>query len=200
MSDNFLRPEVLAFAHVMESRLRANNHKGGWKGCDHEWLRSRVDDELREMDEAGTGYADEAIVTEAADAANFLMMYADVLGALGIRAALASTEEPRKGLDYPEEGAVPTSVQNAWNAEAEQDHDAEMHRIVQALLFERELLKQSIDASLQDLGLAASGVSVDQRIERARVRLIAARTKVDRHALASTEVRLAPTEPEAERP
>ena len=98
MSDNFLRPEVLAFAHVMETRLRANDHKRGWKDADPMWLRRRVNDELREMDaelwRTGALPDRERIVEEAADAANFLMMLSDVLGALGL-AALASTEEPR---------------------------------------------------------------------------------------------------------
>ena len=95
MSDNFLRPEVLAFAHVMESRLRANDHKRGWKHEDPIWLRRRVNDELWEMDaelwRTGALPDRERIVEEAADAANFLMMVADVYGALGV-ADLAPTE------------------------------------------------------------------------------------------------------------
>ena len=40
------RPEVQAFAVAMEEKLRANDHKGGWKGCCPLWLFQRAEDEL----------------------------------------------------------------------------------------------------------------------------------------------------------
>ena len=82
--EKYLRPEVAAFARLMEKRLRENDHKPGWKGDDPEDLFERVHDETCEL-------ADEleaiprrpgAIGKESADAANMLMMVADVCGAL----------------------------------------------------------------------------------------------------------------------
>lgn len=80
-----LRPEVLAFAHLMERQLRANDHKPGWKGDSAQSLWRRVNQEAHELGEAVVNR--EAIDSieagkEAADVANFAMMIADVCGAL----------------------------------------------------------------------------------------------------------------------
>jgi NTP pyrophosphatase (non-canonical NTP hydrolase) len=76
-----LRPEVQAFALVMEERLKANNHKGGWKQCDGSWLLSRAFLECIELEDAvRNGEGD--VLQEAADVANILMMIADVCGVL----------------------------------------------------------------------------------------------------------------------
>lgn len=86
-----LRPEVLAFAHLMERQLRANDHKPGWKGHAPHDLAVRMFQEATEATWAiadwkdGTGDT-QSVGTEAADVANFAMMIADVCGAL---AALA---------------------------------------------------------------------------------------------------------------
>jgi hypothetical protein len=83
-----LRKEVLAFAHLMEERLRANEHKGGWKDENPFWLLDRARDELRELNAVlhvrlkGNTVTPREIGAEAADAANFLLMIADVCGAL----------------------------------------------------------------------------------------------------------------------
>ena len=84
-----LRPEVRIFAEAMERRLRANDHKGGWK---HEtvyaYLLPRLLEELGELamllsDAYLQTPKSERILQEAADVANFAMMIADVTGALG---------------------------------------------------------------------------------------------------------------------
>jgi hypothetical protein len=96
-----LRPEVEAFAQLMEQKLRENDHKGGWDDCDVDWLLTRMDEESRELakcrfEEAraivgvgpymitreGRDAARRNIGAEAADVANFAMMIADVCGAL----------------------------------------------------------------------------------------------------------------------
>lgn len=80
------RPEVRAFADLMEAQLKANDHKPGWKNDDWRALRMRLGDEMRELfaacvrKETGRDHAD--IGPEAADVANFAMMIADVCGAL----------------------------------------------------------------------------------------------------------------------
>lgn len=86
-----LRPEVLAFAQAMENQLRANDHKGGWKGCDYAWLFGRLLEEVKELEREVTRDG-EHILSEAADVANFAMMIADVCGAL--RADAARREKP----------------------------------------------------------------------------------------------------------
>lgn len=86
-----LRPEVMAFARLMETVLRQNDHKGGWKECEPDWLANRVLEEAAELKEAADAGAihsppdkdeQEAIAREAADVANFAMMIADVCSAL----------------------------------------------------------------------------------------------------------------------
>jgi len=93
----YLRPEVLAFAHLMEQQLRANDHKGGWDEDHPRALLSRLREETDELDaEVPVRYVDvigacrERIAKEAADVANFAMMIADVCGAL-------STPAPASG-------------------------------------------------------------------------------------------------------
>lgn len=100
------RPEVVAFADLMEQQLRANDHKPGWKSDTAIELARRLNQEsdelwgvLNEMD-PGRAQAGDAVLPEqyrelseqagreAADVANFAMMIADVCGALP--SALAS--------------------------------------------------------------------------------------------------------------
>lgn len=89
------RPEVIAFARVMEEKLRKNDHKGGWKGESARWLLDRVSQEIAELDLAVTCLNDGGcrhfssehekrrnVAQEAADVANFCMMVADVCEAL----------------------------------------------------------------------------------------------------------------------
>lgn len=69
---------VMLFAAKMEERLLANDHKGGWDGCDPGWLLGRLRDEVSELD--ATGFTDDASADpsgECADVANFAMMIFD---------------------------------------------------------------------------------------------------------------------------
>ena len=75
----------------MEAQLRANDHKGGWRGDTAAALHKRLLEETEELSEALNwrsaflGVADpEKIGSEAADVANFAMMIADVCGALDV--------------------------------------------------------------------------------------------------------------------
>lgn len=82
------RPEVAAFANLMECQLRANDHKPGWKGEAIGSLRNQLFREARELSDAlnlrimDPSNAAAAVGREAADVANFAMMIADVAGAL----------------------------------------------------------------------------------------------------------------------
>lgn len=91
-----LRPEVRAFAELMEAALRANDHKPGWKGDHPLDLMTRMRQEAGELGVevvAGSRTSLEAwrarVGAEAADVANFAMMVADVCGALNFTARLS---------------------------------------------------------------------------------------------------------------
>lgn len=80
---NFLRPEVLGFATLMEQKLRANDHKPGWKGDYPDDLWHRAVEELNELHVAiSQPTSVDNIGKEAADVANMVMMIADIYGAL----------------------------------------------------------------------------------------------------------------------
>lgn len=80
------RPEVVAFATLMEQQLRANDHKPGWKNDSSFALWSRLLQETIELNQARTARAPDSdlIGREAADVANFAMMVADVMGGLPV--------------------------------------------------------------------------------------------------------------------
>lgn len=95
------RPKVVAFANLMEAKLRENDWKGGWEGCADLDLFERLGEESAELLSAlhrhakrlswGDGWVmetdtEERIGREAADVANFAMMIADVCGALSPKA------------------------------------------------------------------------------------------------------------------
>ncbi len=86
-----LRVEVLAFASLMEKKLRENDHKGGWQGEDKEYLLRRLTEEMGELERAATAFVTpsrgwrDIVGSEAADVANFAMMIADNCGALRVR-------------------------------------------------------------------------------------------------------------------
>jgi len=46
-----LRPEVAAFAQLMERALRDNDHKGGWQECSLPSLIRRLGEETAELDD-----------------------------------------------------------------------------------------------------------------------------------------------------
>ena len=68
-----MREQMQWFAEQMESKLKENDHKGGWDNCGIVWLRNRLVEEVEELSsamEAGHN-------SEASDVANFAMMIAD---------------------------------------------------------------------------------------------------------------------------
>lgn len=87
------RAAVAVFATHMESKLRENDHRGGWEDCDFDYLTRRLAEEARELRRAvdtfedaryshGATAADLIAIAaevrrEAADVANFAMMIAD---------------------------------------------------------------------------------------------------------------------------
>lgn len=77
-----LRPEVRIFAEAMEQKLRENEHKGGWKTCNPNFLYARFRLELEEFGRAFNTLERVGVLDEAADVANYLMMICDNLGLL----------------------------------------------------------------------------------------------------------------------
>lgn len=84
------RPEVIAFARLMEQKLRENEHKGWWKNDDPGPLLLRAFEELAELSREvlryegsqRSGAFERAVAREGADVANMVMMVLDVCGAL----------------------------------------------------------------------------------------------------------------------
>ena len=87
-----MRKELLAFAEIMERKLKENDHKGGWEDCTLGWLMRRLDEEREEVDGAASNLlshiyasspneeinkAADELIAELADVANFAMMAAD---------------------------------------------------------------------------------------------------------------------------
>ena len=109
-----LRPQVMAFAHLMECNLRkhdADRGPHGWQDDGAEALVERLEDEATELDRAiqeamqvaGKGSARScldvlAVAKEAADVANFAMMIADVSGGLELAEHQRTTREKVKAL------------------------------------------------------------------------------------------------------
>lgn len=82
------RPAVVDFAHAMEARLAANDHKGGWKEDSPAQLHARLVEEIAELEGEHSVRSERwnprRILAEAADVANFAMMIADVCGGLDV--------------------------------------------------------------------------------------------------------------------
>jgi len=80
MSTVVNHPALHTLVRRMLEKLEANEHKGGWESCDTQWLLDQVRGEIEELIVAWEeGTADE-VLSEAADVANFVMMFADNVG------------------------------------------------------------------------------------------------------------------------
>ena len=118
----YLRPEVLRLAVVMERNLRKNDWKGGWGREPAELLQRRAEEELKELAEvvAKIRYAGPSqdlntqVWEEAGDVANFVMMLAEV----------ASSEYPQAFKDLAEadrESTAPGSYRNIPRLDCQRD-------------------------------------------------------------------------------
>ncbi len=72
-----MREVVKWFAEQMEAKLQKHDDRGGWHQCEQGWLLVRLTDEAVELMEAIKKSDREAVISEAADVANFAMMIAD---------------------------------------------------------------------------------------------------------------------------
>lgn len=90
-----LRPEVLAFALLMEQRLREKDadNPDGWKDADSFNLQICATAKIMALDTASLNDHQQDVIKHATDLANFAMMIADVAGALEIGQP-AEADEP----------------------------------------------------------------------------------------------------------
>lgn len=80
-----MREEVKEFAELMENKLKANDHKGGWDGCSIDFLTYRLREEQAELFQALTLFYRfpneqtlKLVQDECADVGNFSMMISDL--------------------------------------------------------------------------------------------------------------------------
>lgn len=72
------RLPLASFTHAMESKLRKNDHKGGWDHLSERQLLELLTDEWDELYYEVITNNKDAIMDEAVDVANFAMMIFDV--------------------------------------------------------------------------------------------------------------------------
>jgi len=77
MKNDKMRTSVKRFALNMETVLRENDHKFGWRDLSFSHLLIRIKGEIEELEDALINQNKENIVHECADIANFLMMIVD---------------------------------------------------------------------------------------------------------------------------
>jgi hypothetical protein len=86
-----LRPEVAAFAQLMEQKLQENEYKAGWRHLDGQDLIWKLRDRFYELEDCvwvtppenlTPAEVKHLISRDAADVANYAMMVADVKGDL----------------------------------------------------------------------------------------------------------------------
>jgi hypothetical protein len=83
--DQEIRPELAAFAKVMESRLKENAHRGDWRTFNFYYLAACLTANLGHMIRAYQADKPESILKSAADTANYAMMISDLCGGLTAR-------------------------------------------------------------------------------------------------------------------
>jgi phosphoribosyl-ATP pyrophosphohydrolase len=91
LGDYTIRPEVAAFALLMERKLRKNDgKKPGWIGADIDDLLEGIHEEYGELHAALFELSPEEVHREAADLGNYAMMTADVVKRLSLPAGVVA--------------------------------------------------------------------------------------------------------------
>ncbi len=83
--DPEIRPEVAAFARIMESRLKENASRGDWKAFNFYNLAACLAVNLGHMVRGFQADKTDAVLKSADDTANYAMMIADLDGNLSAR-------------------------------------------------------------------------------------------------------------------
>ena len=80
-----VRPEVAAFASVMESRLRENANRADWRTLNFYYLVTALTSNIGQLIKSFQVDKPEIVLRSAADCANYAMMIADLYGELAKR-------------------------------------------------------------------------------------------------------------------
>jgi hypothetical protein len=80
-----VRPEVAAFASVMESRLKENANRVDWRSLNFYYLVTALISNVGQLVKAFQVDKPEIVLRSAADTANYAMMIADLYGELAKR-------------------------------------------------------------------------------------------------------------------
>jgi hypothetical protein len=80
-----VRPEVAAFASVMESRLKENASRADWRSLNFYYLVTALTSNVGQLIRAFQADKPEIVLRSAADTANYAMMIADLYGELAKR-------------------------------------------------------------------------------------------------------------------
>ena len=83
--DPEIRPELAAFAKVMESRLKENASRGDWRTFNFYYLAACLAANLGHLVRGFQVDKADAVLKSAADTANYAMMIADLYGNLAAR-------------------------------------------------------------------------------------------------------------------
>jgi len=83
--DQELRPELAAFAKLMEARLRENAGRGDWRTFNFYYLAACLAANLGHTVRSFQADKPDAVLKSATDTANYAMMIADLYGNLAAR-------------------------------------------------------------------------------------------------------------------
>ncbi len=83
--DHGIRPELSAFASVMESRLRENAGRGDWRTFNFYYLIACLAANVGQLVRAFQVDKPEIVLRSSADCANYAMMIADLYGEMRSR-------------------------------------------------------------------------------------------------------------------
>ena len=80
-----IRPELAAFASVMESRLKENANRGDWRILNFYYLVAALTSNVGQLIRSFQVDKPDIVLRSAADTANYAMMIADLYGELSKR-------------------------------------------------------------------------------------------------------------------
>jgi hypothetical protein len=80
-----IRPELVAFVRVMETRLKENANRGDWRALNFYYLVSSMASNVGQLVRAFQVDKTDAVLRAAADTANYAMMIADLYGGLAAK-------------------------------------------------------------------------------------------------------------------
>ena len=83
--DEEIRAEIVAFAKIMETRLRENSNRGDWRAYNFYYLVACLAANLGHLVRGFQAEKSDAVQKSAADTANYAMMIADLYGSLAVR-------------------------------------------------------------------------------------------------------------------